>query len=186
MGLTILWDFLYFVPFFLKDTVGISESQAAMATSLFPVGSLISVFIGGYVFDKLQGRALAILMGGLLLIATGCIGTFYLMPNWNLDQNTSIYTALAVLFVFGFCVSPCYYLPMSIFSIRFGGMHSGFLISLLDALGFAASAVFTYFGFMLKAKLGWDRFFEVLLAICVWSLVATVLFLIGEARQQSD
>ena len=70
---------------------------------------------------------------------------------------------------------------MNVFSIEFGGIHSGFLIALLDALVFAASAVFTFLGGRMTAG-GYDVFFAVLLAIATWSLLTTVLFLRGEAR----
>ncbi len=120
-------------------------------------------------------------MGALLTVATLCIAAFYLMPNWGLENQTRVYLSLTLLFVFGLCVSPCYYLPMSVFSIEFGGPHSGFLIALLDALGFAAFAVFSYFGGAL-AETSWDGFLFVLLAVSIWSLLTTFFFLRGEGR----
>jgi sugar phosphate permease len=73
MGLGILWDFLLMVPLFLQDTLHLSESDASWAASAFPLGSLISVLVGGYVFDKLSRGATAWVMGLLLAIATGCL-----------------------------------------------------------------------------------------------------------------
>ena len=195
MGLTILWDFLNFVPIYLRETLEISESEAAMATSAFPAGSFVSVLVGGYVFDRLDRGKMAVVMGILLTIATGCILSFQFMQGWGLEKGTPFmpelglakdspfYLSLALLFVFGLCVSPCYYLPMSVFSIEYGGIHAGFLIALLDALGFAAFAVFAPIAGAL-AEDSWASFFALLVAISVTSILTTTLFLRGESKIQ--
>ena len=184
MGLTILWDFLLMVPMFLEDTLALPMNQASMAASAFPFGSLISVLCGGYVFDRLSRAAAARLFGLLLLLATGCIGTFLVLPQFGLSTTAATYLSLVLLFVFGVCVSPCYYIPMSVFSIEFGGPRSGFLISLLDALAFGASALF-YYHAGAWAERDWGLFLSVLLAVCAWSLCMTILFLRGEAGRQT-
>lgn len=181
MGLTILWDFLLFVPMYLQDTLGLSAADASQAASAFPFGSLLSVLAGGFVFDKLKRGTTAWVMGLLLTIATGCLVAFLVLPHFDLSSRTSLWISLGLLFVFGLCVSPCYYIPMSVFSIEFGGPHSGFLIALLDAMSFAATAVFSYFGGGL-AKQSWTLYLSALLAVSVWSALTTLLFMLGEAR----
>ena len=183
MGLTILWDFLLMVPLYLRDTLGMSVSGASMASSAFPFGSLFSVLVGGFVFDKLSRRATAWLMGALLSIAATCILTFYLMPGLGLSENLSVNLSMVLLFTFGLCVSPCYYIPMSVFSIEFGGPHSGFLVALLDAIAFGATAIFYFFTGEI-AERSWAMFLLVLLAVAVWSLVTTFLFMLGESKRQ--
>jgi sugar phosphate permease len=185
MGLGILWDFLLMVPLFLQDTLGLSAADASRAASAFPFGSLISVLIGGYVFDKLKRRTTAWVMGFLLAVATTCLLTFLKMPDFGLAGDWPLWLSLSLLFVFGLCVSPCYYIPMSVFSIEFGGPHSGFLIALLDALSFMATAIFYYYGGGLAEK-SWYLFLTVLVAISIWSLVMTFFFLLGEARRQKQ
>jgi sugar phosphate permease len=182
MGLGILWDFLLMVPLFLQDTLRLSDSDASWAASAFPLGSLISVLVGGYVFDKLSRGATAWVMGLLLAIATGCLAAFLMMPNFMLGMGSALWISLGLLFVFGLCVSPCYYIPMSVFSIEFGGPHSGFLIALLDALSFSATGVFYFYGGSL-AKQSWSLFLTILVAISVWSVLTTFVFLKGEARR---
>lgn len=183
MGLAILWDFLLMVPMFLQDILRLPAADASRAASAFPLGSLISVLIGGYVFDKLSRRATACVMGLLLTIASGCLFTFLMMPHFELTTGSLIWLSLGLLFVFGVCVSPCYYIPMSVFSIEFGGPHAGFLIGLLDALSFVATAVFYYYGGGL-AERSWSLFLTVLLAVSLWSALSTFVFLMGEARRQ--
>ncbi|HIE98495.1 MAG TPA: hypothetical protein EYG03_17285 [Planctomycetes bacterium] len=105
------------------------------------------------------------------------------MPRFDMQENVLIGLSLALLFVFGLCVSPCYYIPMSVFSIEFGGPHSGFLIALLDALAFGATAAFYYFAGDV-AQRSWTLFLFLLLAVAVWSTLTMVFFLLGEAKKQ--
>ena len=182
MGLTILMDFMNFIPMYLNQQIGLAENQAGMAASAFPFGSFVSVLVMGYVYDRFSRRKVSVLMGISLMLATGAILAMYLLPDWSLEQDSEVALSVGLLFVFGFCVSPCYYLPMSVFSIEFGGAHSGFLIALLDALGFAASMVFAWNAGSIQELWGWDGIMGALLAVSVWSIVATVLFLLQEAR----
>lgn len=186
MGLTVLWDFLAFLPNFLKESFGFDDARAAMAPSAFPFGSLISVLCGGFVFDKLTRGRMAIVMGVLLSVAVACLVAFHQMSTAGLEPDDALPYCIGLLFVFGVCVSPCYYIPMSVFSIEFGGPHSGFLISLLDVFGFAASAIFAFFGGSIAKHYGWGTFMSVLIGISIWSLAATVLFMTGEARQRRE
>jgi OPA family sugar phosphate sensor protein UhpC-like MFS transporter len=182
MGLTILMDFMNFIPMYLNQQIGLAENQAGMAASAFPFGSFVSVLVMGYVYDRFSRRKVSVLMGISLMLATGAILAMYLLPDWSLEQDSEVALSVGLLFVFGFCVSPCYYLPMSVFSIEFGGIHSGFLIALLDALGFAASMIFAWNAGSIQELWGWDGIMGALLAVSVWSIVATVLFLLQEAR----
>lgn len=183
MALTILWDFLLFVPLYLQDTLSLTEESAFLAASAFPFGSLISVLAGGYLFDKLNRKTTAWVMCGLLTTAAGCIAIFLLMPQlgWSADGLT--YLSLVLLFVFGLCVSPCYYIPMSVFSIEFGGPHSGILVSLLDALAFGANAVFYFFGGTI-ANGSWSAFLLILLFIALCGALATFLFMLRESAKE--
>lgn len=183
MGLTILWDFLLLVPMYLQDTLHLTEAQASRAASAFPLGSLISVLTGGFVFDKLKRRTTAWVMAGLLSIAAGCLLCFPMLAELKLTGTAAAVAPLGLLFLFGVCVSPCYYIPCSVFSIDFGGPRSGFLVSLLDAVGFAATAIFYYFGGSLIKTAGWNTFISLLATICAASAVATFLFMHRHARK---
>ncbi len=181
-ALTILMDILLFLPLFLKETVGMSDSGASMTSSAFPLGSFISVLAGGFVFDLLSRRSTAWLMGGLLLIATGCIGTFWLLQFISTSNQVAVGISLVLLFVFGFCIAPCYYIPMSVFSIQFGGPHAGFLVALLDAIAFLVDAVFYWFAGEL-AEQSWSQFLLVFGGITMVSAGLTFAFMLGEARR---
>jgi OPA family sugar phosphate sensor protein UhpC-like MFS transporter len=182
MGLTILWDFLVMAPLYLQDTLHLSAAQASRAASAFPLGSLLSVLAGGYVFDRLDRKTMGGMMAGLLTVAVGCLLTFARLPEFPLSGQSAMLVSLALLFLFGLCVSPCYYIPCSVFSIDFGGRHSGFLVAILDAMGFAATAVFYYFGGGIAQRLGWSAFLYVLAGVGTWSLVLTYFFMQREGR----
>lgn len=182
MGLTILWDFLLFVPMYLQDVLQLEEAQASRAASAFPLGSLISVLVGGYVFDRLERKRMGIVMAGLLSVAVGCLVVFAALPKWGLSGTAAMLASLGLLFLFGLCVSPCYYIPVSVFSIDFGGRHSGFLVAILDAIGFAATATFYYFGGGIAQHQGWSVFLGVLAGVGAWSLVMTYFFMQREGR----
>jgi MFS family permease len=147
---------------YMQDVLHLSEAQASRAASAFPLGSLISVLIGGFVFDRLDRKRMGIVMAGLLSIAAGCLLVFAKLPEWELTGMTAMLVPLALLFLFGLCVSPCYYIPCSVFSIDFGGRHSGFLVAILDAIGFAATASFYFFGGGIAQHHGWSVFLLVL------------------------
>jgi sugar phosphate permease len=184
MGLTILWDFLNFVPLYLNESLQISSADAALATSSFPIGSLISVLVGGFLFDKLSRKTLTRIMTVYLGAAVASLCFILAMPSLDLSAHEKVLSTLAALFVFGFTVSPAYYLPMSIFSIEYGGPHSGFLIALLDAVGFAASVVFSFVGGHIASQAGgWVLFLTLLIGVAVFSWWMTVWFLNGEARE---
>jgi sugar phosphate permease len=184
MGLTILWDFLNFVPLYLNEILNISTSESATATAAFPIGSLISVLIGGFLFDKLSKQAISYAMGCYLGVAVLSLTFLLALPHFELNLRTNLIATLAALFLFGFTVSPAYYLPMSIFSIEYGGPHTGILIALLDAIGFAASVVFSFVGGRISNQTGgWFYFLFLLIIIAIFSWAVTFWFLIGEAKQ---
>ncbi len=182
MGLTILWDFLLLAPMYLQDTLKLDTAAASRAASAFPLGSLLSVLAGGFVFDRLDRKRMAYVMAGLLLLATTCLVVFAKLPGWELNPTVAKILPIGLLFLFGLCLSPCYYIPVSVFSIGFGGRHSGFVVSLLDAIGFAATATFYYFGGGIAKESGWSAFLWVLVAVALWSLIATFAFMRREAR----
>lgn len=182
MGLTILWDFLLYVPLYLKDTAHLTDAAASQVASAFPFGSLISVLIGGFVFDRLPRKTMAWVMALMLIGATSCLVAFLVMPHWELDRTVTMAISAGLLFVFGLFVSPCYYIPVSVFSIDFGGRHSGFLVAILDAAGFAATAVFYVLAGKLPETRGWTTFLWALCAVALWSVLTMFFFLRRESR----
>ena len=182
MGLAILWDFLLLAPMFLQDQLQLTAPQASRVASAFPLGSLISVLAGGYVFDRLGHRRMAGVTALLLAVATASLLLLSRLTPTAVAGLPPWIVASLLFLVLGICLSPCYYIPASVFSMQFGGRHSGFLVSLLDAIGFATTAGFYYFAGRGIESHGWNIFLAVLAGIGVWSLVTTSGFLWNEGR----
>ena len=110
------------VPSYLSDTLDLPVEQASMAASAFPFGSLISVLVGGFVFDKLNRNTMAWMMGGLLLLASACLGTF--LAHAPMEHDAAIFdllVALAAVSVRPLHLAPAITFRWSVFSIEFGG-----------------------------------------------------------------
>ncbi|MFP6824301.1 MAG: hypothetical protein VB915_10880, partial [Pseudomonadales bacterium] len=91
--------------------------------------------------------------------------------------------ALALILLLGACIAPAYYLPMSVFSVEFGGARSGVLVGFIDATGYAAEAVFMpYAGRLADQSGGWTHFMWLLLVIACVGLVSTAMFLYRDHR----
>jgi MFS family permease len=180
MGLAILWDFLLLAPLFLQDQLQLTAPQASRVASAFPLGSLMSVLAGGYVFDRLGNRRMAGVTAVLLAVATGCLLLLSHLSPVAIVGCPSWIVASLLFLALGLCLSPCYYIPASVFSMQFGGRHSGFLVSLLDALGFATTAGFYYFAGRGIETHGWGVFLAALAGIGIWSLVTISGFLWNE------
>jgi len=182
MGLTIMTDFLYFVPIFIKESLDISEASAVMTASAFPIGSIVAVLIGGYFFDALSKKTVTKIIGFSLSNAVLCIFVIYNLSNFSFSLPTNILVIYIFLFMFGLSVAPAYYLPMSIFSIKYGGPFSGILISILDIGGYFASAVFGIITGRIADSMGWGQVLLLLMLMGTITLVLTVWFLHNESK----
>ncbi|MEO2030355.1 MAG: hypothetical protein ABGZ23_31200, partial [Fuerstiella sp.] len=111
------------------------------------------------------------------------------LPSLPLSDSLRLPAAMLSIFVFGFSVSPAYYIPMSVFSIAFGGRHSGFLIALIDVFGYSGAFVFNFFGGSIVKNHGWPVFLGLLLTVAVLAVVTVTLFLhleyISEKKQNA-
>ncbi len=99
------------------------------------------------------------------------------LPSLSLAASLRLPAATISIFFFGFSISPAYYIPMSVFSIAFGGRHSGFLIALIDVFGYAGAFVFNFFGGSIAQHHGWPIFLGLLLTVAVLALVTLTVFL---------
>jgi len=183
MGLTCLMAFLDFVPMYLMEVFQLSPSKAAMASSVFPIGSLVGLLASVAFYDKFSKKGLRRILTLTLCIATGCVLTLQFLPQLGLGPEKNFPIALGMILIFGIMTSPAYYIPMSIFSIEFGGPHSATLVCLIDAFGFAASASFGFIGGRLAdSGGGWSSFMAMLIATSFITTVSVWLFMNAEYR----
>jgi len=99
---------------------------------------------------------------------------------WRLDVVPEIMqaeVAITTIFLLGLAISPAYYVPMSVFSVAFGGKHAGFLVAVIDIFGYAAAMLFNYFGGTIAKDHGWPTFLSLLLAVTLLATICMVSFL---------
>ena len=86
---------------------------------------------------------------------------------------------------YGLAIAPCYYIPMSVFSVDFGGTRCGVLVGIIDAAGYLAAMAFDFLGGAVADKVdGWHQFLEILLSVSILGSVALPLFLLCDYRAQ--
>ncbi len=185
MCLTVLMEFQSFIPIYLKETFGLTAGIAAITSSAFPIGCLISVLVGGFVFDLLTKKSRIYVLGGMMVLSVACIGILIILPQFEMNRTASLWTSLLAIMLFGLAIAPCYYIPMSVFSVDFGGKHCGVLVGIIDAAGYLAAMTFDFLGGAVADEVnGWHHFLIILLTVAVVGFVAISLFLTLEFRAQ--
>lgn len=187
MCLTVLMEFQSFIPIYLKETFGLTSGIAAITSASFPFGCLISVLLGGFIFDILSKKSRVYVLGSMMLLAIACIGILTALPELNMTNTWSLWTALFSIMFFGLAIAPCYYIPMSVFSVDFGGKHCGVLVGIIDATGYLAAMFFDFFGGAVADQAdGWQHFLNILLYVSVIGFISLSLFLFLEYRRQIE
>lgn len=182
MATTVLMEVIGFLPLYLKETLAISPARAATASSVFPAGCFAALLAGGYAYDRVSRRGRAALLGGMLVLAGACLAVLFAMGRVPPSPGTAFAATAATLFLYGLSVAPAYYLPMSVFSIEFGGKHCGVLIGLIDAAGYAAAMLFQFSGgAIIDRPGGWQNMLLLLLAVSATAAAATVWFALQDA-----
>lgn len=183
MALTCDMAFLDFLPAYLMESFQVTPSEAAMASSYMPLGSLIGLTASIVCYDWFSKKQLRAVLTATLVLAVFCIVSLQFLPQLNLSDTWNYQFAKVLILLFGALTAPSYYIPMSIFSIEYGGPHSATLVCLIDMCGFAASASFGFVGGRLAVGAGsWTSFMTMLLVITVLAAIFTWLFTNGEYR----
>lgn len=107
------------------------------------------------------------------------------LPGLDLTENISLTVSLLSILVFGVAIAPCYYIPMSVFSIDYGGKHCGVLVGIIDAMGYLAAMTFDFMGGRIADQAdGWHQFLIVLLYVAIIGFVVLSMFLYFEYQAQ--
>ncbi len=179
---TMMMDFLNFIPLYLTQSLDLSSGAAGKAGTAFPAGMFIAVLSAGFLYDKLTTGQRTFAIGGLL--GTGLLSVYvlYSMPAWGLDPESAYWASLLAIFWFGVAVAPAYYLPMSIFSISFGGPFCGFLVCFFDIFGYLGAFVFNFTGGTVIKLYGWPGFLTGLSTVTLAATAVMIAFLHLEHR----
>ena len=172
-SLAVLFEFQAFLPIYLSETFSLQPAQAGMASSAFPLGCLVAVFGGGFIYDKLSKKNIVYTMGATLIVAVLCLLSLRLLGVYDFGSGLELSITVVLVFLFGFAISPAYYIPMSVFSIGFGGKHCGLLVGLIDAFAYFGAMMFDFIGGAVANKEGgWEDF---ILILIVTSILATII-----------
>ncbi len=181
MMLTCMMAFLDFVAVYLMESYQLRPAEAAMASTVFPFGSLVGLFAAMAFYDRFSRAGIRTVLTLSLILSLLSVLCLQYLSVFNLSAQLNYYVALGAIFVFAFSISPAYYLPMSIFSIEYGGPRSATLVCLIDAFGFAASAMFSFIGGRLAdSSGGWGSFMNMLILISTLCIVAVWAFMQAE------
>ncbi|MBT3564428.1 MAG: MFS transporter [Gammaproteobacteria bacterium] len=177
-SLAVLFEFQVFIPIFLSETFSLQPAQAGLASSAFPLGCLVAVFGGGFVYDKLSKKNIVYAMGASLAIAVLCLLGLRLLGEVDFGNGLELILTISLIFVFGFAISPAYYIPMSVFSIGFGGKHCGLLVGLIDAFAYFGAMMFDFIGGAVANKEGgWEDFILILIVTSIAAAIIMTTFL---------
>ena len=177
-ALAVLFEFQVFIPIYLSETFNLQPAEAGVASAVFPLGCLIAVFSGGFVFDKLSKKSLISVMGMTLVVAVFCLLSLRFLGTVELNHQFEFILTMVLIFLFGFAISPAYYIPMSVFSISFGGKHCGLLVGLIDAFAYFGAMIFDFVGGHVANKEGgWQDFLLILIVTSVIATITMIVFL---------
>ena len=180
--LTILMDFIIFIPLYLDEAVGLDSKQAPLGLIAFAGGMFCALIATSLFYDRLNKKQLIAALGGLLTLSCCSVVALWSLGSIGLPEESKFPVVMIVIFVFGFSISPAYYVPMSVFSVAYGGKHSGLLINNIDICGYAAAMIFTYFGGSIAMSVGWNVLLSILLGFTVLALVTMTSFLVLDYR----
>lgn len=177
-SLAVLFEFQVFIPIYLSETFSLAPAQAGIASAAFPLGCLIAVFTGGFVYDRLSRKNIIFVFGATLIVAVLSLLSLWYLGAIEWNSQLELILTIALIFIFGFAISPSYYIPMSVFSINFGGKHCGLLVGLIDALAYFGAMTFDFIGGEVANKEGgWQDFLLILIVTSVLSTIIMVTFL---------
>ena len=187
MALTCSMAFLDFLGAFLLKVHNLSASDAAIASSAMPMGSLIGLIAAIFFYDRLSKKSLRIVLPIMLTLSIACIFTIKNLAMFGLAESATLPLVIVLILLFGMMISPAYYIPMSIFSIEYGGPHSSTLVCLIDMTAFGASASFGFLiGRVIVGSGGWPAFMDTLMVVSAISAISTFFFMNGEYKAEIE
>lgn len=184
MCTTILMEFILFLPLYLSSFEGVSSAQASAFSVAFPIGCVVALIAGGFLYDGVSRKGRIGLLGGMLGGTTVCVAALWALNGLPVvPVGVKFPLAIAILFFYGLMLAPAYYLPVSIFSNEFGGRHCGFLVGLVDMAGYCASMLYLIAGGRMVVNWGWQSMIQLFLVIAVAATLITVWFAFEDYRR---
>jgi len=173
LGTTLLREtFNFWTPTYFVQFVGLSSSQAAARSALFPLFGGISVLLAGVVSDRLglNGRNLVLVFG--MAASTVCLVVLARTPG-----HASQWTPVVLVTLVGFLLLGPYSYLAGAMSLDFGGKRgSATAAGIIDGLGYLAGWLSGDTVARITVAFGWKNAFLSMAGVALLTaLVAVVL-----------
>jgi OPA family glycerol-3-phosphate transporter-like MFS transporter len=173
LGMTLLREtFNFWTPTYFVQYVGLSSSQAAGRSALFPLLGGVSVLVAGVLSDKLglNGRNLVMVFG--MAASTVCLVALARTPG-----HASQWTPVALVTLVGFLMLGPYSYLAGAMSLDFGGKQgSATAAGMIDGVGYLAGWLSGDTVARITVAFGWKNAFLSLAGVALaTALVALVL-----------
>jgi OPA family glycerol-3-phosphate transporter-like MFS transporter len=173
-GLTVLREtFNLWTPTYFTQAVGLTVSDAAQKSALFPFFGGLSVLVAGFLSDRLgkSGRAIIMLIGMLL-----CVVLLSVLALGEFGGSKFIPVALVALVAFAL-LGPYSYLSGAI-SLDFGGKQGSASASgIIDGVGYLGGVLAGNSVAQVSVLWGWKGAFGVLAGVALLSAMAAAVYL---------
>lgn len=181
LGATLLREtFNIWTPLYFVQHVGLSSSQAAGRSALFPFFGGLSVVVSGVLSDRLglNGRD-RVLFGGLALVSVSLLA-LALTPS---SAHAWVPVALVALTGF-FLLGPYAYLSGAI-SLDFGGKRgSATAAGIMDGVGYLAAGFSGDTMARVTADFGWQNAFLMLAAVAFFTAAVALVLVVTQHRRE--
>lgn len=177
LGTTLLREtFNFWTPTYFVQYVGLSSSQAASRSALFPFFGGLSVVVSGILSDRLglNGRN-RVLFGGLALVAFCLLALGFTPPSAN------PWVAVSLVALTGFLLlGPYAYLSGAI-SLDFGGKRgSASAAGIIDGVGYLAGYLSGDSVARVTVAFGWRNAFLLLAGVAFLTAVVALVLVVNQ------
>jgi len=180
LGTTLLREtFNLWTPTYFVQHVGLSTTNAAHSSVLFPLFGGVSVLAAGLLSDRLglNGRSL-VLFGGL---ASGTVCLFLLA---EVPGHGNPWIPLVLVTLIGFLLMGPYSYLAGAMSMDFGGEKgSATAAGMIDGVGYLAGVMSGDTMARVTVAYGWSKAFIALAVICLLTSVVALVLAIAQRRE---
>jgi sugar phosphate permease len=183
LGCTIVREtFNIWTAVYLRDFFGYSASSAASTSAVFPAVGAASVFITGWLSDRLGANGRSVVMFfGLAATALALIA----LTSLRASASTSMWPLLLIGMV-AFCLLGPYSYLGGAFALDFGGSQAGAASSgLIDGVGYLGGVIAGDSIARLSVAFGWRGVFATLTGVTILSALAAGCLYIQQRRLQT-
>ncbi len=179
-GLTAIREaFNFWVPTYLFEVAGMSESVASKFSSLYPVFGMVSILAAGYLSDTVaRGRRGVIILLALLPM-TAILGL--MSANLASDWLPLLFISLVGLLLLG----PYSFLAGAMSLDAGGRKGAATAAGLVDAFGYLGGTLSLWLTGLLAQRVGWNGAFGVLALLAAGTAAAAGVFYWTQERGKS-